>query len=258
MIELLTPYSFSQIPYITYDALDDYAESVVNDFMPERLNIPAPLDVMGFIENYLGLSVAYYKLSYEGLVMGFTAFHDSLIQTLDERTRQITLIPVKAGTIILDTSLKTKRNEQRLRFTGTHEGCHWLIHRNAFSADNIEWNSGIFNLKQLAAKKGRIDYSRSKLEKTDYDRMERQADFVSAAILIPKPALRIAYRRFFEDKGIKPYVINRNADPKEDVLALQLTQYIAGVFNVSKRAALIRLEKLHAIVDRNIWQYRMF
>jgi len=36
----------------------------------------------------------------------------------------------------------------------------------------------------------------------------------------------------------------------EDCYAQQLPEYISGVFNVSKRAALIRLEKLTAIVNK--------
>jgi hypothetical protein len=38
----------------------------------------------------------------------------------------------------------------------------------------------------------------------------------------------------------------------EDCHAKQLTERVAGVFNVSKRAELIQLEKLTAIVDR-VW-----
>jgi hypothetical protein len=57
MLELQTVYSFSQIPYITYAALDDYAEAVVRDAMPETLKTPSPLDVDRFIEFYLNMQI---------------------------------------------------------------------------------------------------------------------------------------------------------------------------------------------------------
>ena len=50
MLELDTSYTFSQIPYITYDALDAYAERLVFDFVPELLNTPGIIDVDSFLE----------------------------------------------------------------------------------------------------------------------------------------------------------------------------------------------------------------
>ena len=75
------------------------------------------------------------------------------------------------------------------------------------------------------------------------------------SILIPRPALRNAYREFFKYYGEKPRRIIRGGDnPMDDYLAVQLPEYVAGLFGVSKRAALIRLEKLTAIVDNKKWR----
>ena len=56
MLELITSYTFSQIPYITYDALDEYTEKLVRDFAPDCLCTPVPLDAEDFMDYYLGLS----------------------------------------------------------------------------------------------------------------------------------------------------------------------------------------------------------
>jgi Zn-dependent peptidase ImmA (M78 family) len=250
MLELQTSYTFTQVPYLTYDALEEYAEALVRDAMPERLNVPGPIDVEAFVEFYLGLSVEFRRICYDKQVLGMTAFNDGVVQVMDEEKGVPEPMPVKAGTVIIDSSLSAKRNLARLRFTAMHEGAHWLLHRKAFAADNPFGAVGVYENQYLAAKAGRIDYSRSQKERTDSERMERQADFLASAVLMPRPALREAFRDFFRSCEVKPRRIVRGRSALDDCCAAQLPEYIAGVFSVSGRAALIRLEKLTAIVNR--------
>jgi len=238
------------VPYITYDALDAYAEDVLRDAMPEALNSLCPVDAERFVEFYLGLDVLFKCLSYDRQILGMTAFNAGYVQVLDELTGVSEPMFVEAGTVIIEPSLTLKRNIQRRRFTYLHEGSHWLLHRKAFSADNPYGDVGKYENQYLAAKEGRIDYSRCQKERDDSERMERQADFLASAILMPRPALRMAYRDFFKFYGEKPREIIRGVDGLDDCFAAQLPEYIGKIFNVSKRAALIRLEKLGAIVDK--------
>jgi Zn-dependent peptidase ImmA (M78 family) len=254
MLELNTGYSFSQVPYITYGALDDYAEALVRDAMPERLTVPGAMDVEKFIEYYLGLSVEFRRICYDRQILGMTAFNDGCIQVANEITGFPEPLPVRAGTVVLDTSLSLKRNLPRLRFTVMHEGSHWLLHRKAFSDENAFGNPGQFENQYLAAKEGRIDYSRSQKERTDIERIERQADFLASAVLMPRPALRTAFKDFFKFYGEKPHRLIRGTNALDDCLIAQLPEYAANIFGVSKRAALIRLEKLTAIVSEG-WNY---
>jgi Zn-dependent peptidase ImmA (M78 family) len=255
MVELETGRTFAGVPYITYDALDGYAEKLVADFAPELLDSPGIVNVEAFVEFYLGLSMRYFRLSYERRVLGMTAFNDGILDIVDEETGRPDSVPVTTGTVILDTSLTAKRNLPRLRFTTMHEGAHWMIHREAFAKDNPFGPVGIYENQFLAAKEGRLDYTRSTLEKTAADHMERQADFLSSAILMPRPALREAYREFFRYYGEKPRrIIKNGANSADDCYAAMLPEYVAGLFGVSKRAALIRLEKLTAIVDNRTWR----
>jgi len=253
MLELKTSYSLSQVPYITYDALEEYAMGIVYDFAPERLYSPGPLDVDTFLEFYLGLTVDFRRICYNKKVLGMTAFNDGTVEVMDEETGQIIDLPVTAGTVIIDSSLELKRNERRRRFTMVHEGGgHWLLHKKAFAEDNPCGPAGIYENQFLAAKEGRIDYSRSQKERNDIERMERQADFLAASILMPKPALRKAFKDYFRLCKEKPRRIVRGESPMDDCHARRLPEYVADVFNVSKRAALIRLEKLTAIVNKGL------
>lgn len=250
MLELKTSYSFSQIPYITYDALDAYAEAVIRDAMPEALIAPAAVDVERFVEFYLGLQLEFKRLSYDRQILAMTAFNAGIVQIIDEASGAPEGLPVTAGTVIIEPLLTQKRNTARRRFTYMHEGSHWLLHRKAFAPDNPMGSVGKFENQYLAAKEGRIDYSRSQKERNDNERMERQADFLASAMLMPKTTLRMAFRDFFRCYGESPRKLVRGTDPFDDCLAVQLPEYIAGIYGVSKRAALIRLEKLNAIVDR--------
>ena len=249
MLELRTGYTFSQVPYITYDALDEYATHIVNDFALERLTYPGALDVDSFLEFYLGLTVDFRRICYNKQVLGMTAFDDGKVEVMDEETGQVVDLPVTTGTVIIDSSLNSKRNEARRRFTMVHEGGHWLLHRKAFAEDNPFGPAGVYENQYLAAKEGRVDYSRSQKERNDTERMERQADFIASAILMPRPALRQAFKDFFKFYGERPRRLVRGINPLDDCYAKQLPEYVAGVFNVSNRAALIRLEKLTAIVN---------
>jgi hypothetical protein len=118
------------------------------------------------------------------------------------------------------------------------------------SLDNPFGPAGKYDNQYLAAKEGRADYSRNQKERTDIERMERQADFLASAILMPKPALREAFKNYFASYGEKPRQIIRGHNPTDDFYAKQLPEYIAKIFNVSNRAALIRLEKLTAIIGK--------
>ena len=145
MIELKTSYTFSQIPYLTYDALEEYAEQVVSDFAPEHLENPGALDVDRFIEYYLGLSVEYHRICYDRKVLGMTAFDDGFIDVANEDTGLPEPLLVSKGTIVIDSSLTvSKRSIPRLRFTMMHEAGHWLLHRKTFSSDNPFSSAGVY------------------------------------------------------------------------------------------------------------------
>ena len=251
MLELITAYSLSNVPYIDDSALEDYAEELVKDFSPEILLSPQPFDAERFIEYYLRLHVEYKRLVYGQRILGMTAFNDGYIEVLNDETGLKEAIDVNAGTVIIDPLLALKRNRPRMRFTITHEGCHWIMHRKAFELANPLSAVRIYDDQPLAAKTGRGDYSRSRRLKTDIDRIERQADFLASAIVMPKDPLRMAYCSFFRSRGEKPWKnIVRGRSETDDQYAKALPLYVAKLFGVSKKAATIRLEKLTAILDK--------
>jgi Zn-dependent peptidase ImmA (M78 family) len=254
MLKLETGYSFSNVPYITCDALDQYGENVVRDAMPDALKAPTVLDVDKFIEFYLNMYVECKRISYDHKILAMTAFDTGIVQVCDDHGGQPFPLAVHAGTLIIDPILLEKRNVARRRFTKMHEGSHWLLHRPAFE-DNPMKSVGVYENQYLAAKEGRLDYSRSTREGNDLDRIERQADFLASAMLMPKTTLRMAFREFFKYYGERPRAVLRGKSEADDQYAKLLPQFVARKFGVSKRAALIRLEKLNAIIGKPSWRY---
>ncbi|MDK9711209.1 ImmA/IrrE family metallo-endopeptidase [Acidaminobacter sp.] len=256
MLELITSYTFSHVPYIEYSALDEYATDVIRDYKRTLLLKPEALDIEDFLEFYLGLQIEYKRLSYDQKVLGLTAFNPGYVQIIDEQTGHTEPLSVETGTVIVENSLTTKRNLPRFRFTLGHEGSHWLLHRKVFSAENQFFSNEKYENQYLAAKEGRIDYSRKQNDRTDSDRIERQADFLSSALLMPKDTLRMTFKEFFKYYDDKPRRIIRGKSPLDDRYASLLPKYVSKVFQVSERAALIRLEKLTGIVDYKTWGNR--
>ena len=247
MIPFDLSYSFSHVPYIEDSILDDYANQVLAHFTPDVLKIPCEVDIERFMEYHLNLTVEYKLLSPDHRILGLTAFNTGYIQVYDEDTLLPSPLMVEEGTVLIDNGLLTKRNEKRMRFTLAHEASHWLLHRRYFSVDNPFFENSIYDNQYIAAKEGRIDYRRHQLERNDSERIEYQADSMASCLLMPIRSLRKAFVAFFRFYKAKPCTVIRGSSAEHDVYAKLLPEYVSKVFNVSKQAAKIRLEKLGAI-----------
>ena len=105
MLQLdISAYSLSGIPYITYEALDEFAESVIRDFNPENLKAPAILDVAKFVKFYLDMEVEYKRVSYDRKIMAMTAFNTGIVRVYDDRGIETLPLAVQEGTLIIDPS----------------------------------------------------------------------------------------------------------------------------------------------------------
>ena len=123
MIELLTSYSFSQVPYITYDALEAYAEDVLRNAKPDALLSPCPIDSAWFLEFYLGMEIVYNRLCYDRKILAMTAFNAGYVQIRDDITGEPDALLVSEGTVIVEPTLTQKRNAPALHSPSCTRGC---------------------------------------------------------------------------------------------------------------------------------------
>jgi len=151
--------------------------------------------------------------------------------------------------VAIDESLEPTdhpNKEGRFRYTVGHEIGHWVQHRHYFLEDP---DQGLLFPKATSKATVICRSSQSK------DPMERQADYFSAYLLMPKEMVYAAWEK--HRGSMTPYIFNRTTrenlramgfvEPGE-LLASMAIEFVAGeiapIFRVSAKAMQIRLEEL--------------
>jgi len=120
----------NNVPILSKNDIDCYAEEFVRDFQPEAFSIPMEFNIDLFVEEYLGLTVDYQYLSCDQRFLGMTIFNDTnKIVVYNPEYHQADYISARAGTIIIDKNLLRTNQEHRYRYTMGHESAHWIFHR---------------------------------------------------------------------------------------------------------------------------------
>ena len=65
------------VPILSKAKIDFIGENLVQDFQPEALNHPEPIDIDKFVEFYLGMTLDFQHLSHNGIYLGMTIFNES-------------------------------------------------------------------------------------------------------------------------------------------------------------------------------------
>ena len=162
------------VPILSKAEIDAIGERFVQDFQPEVLTNPSPVDIEGFIEFYLGMTPDYQYLSHNGVYLGMTVFNDTnKVPVFDPATNRAEYISAKARTVIIDNRLLDESQRHRYRFTLGHEGGHDMI--------------------QCRVDNGMTNKSDTR-KWDDHDWMEWQANHLSAAVLMPKCSVDLLAR----------------------------------------------------------------
>ena len=231
-------YSSTGMPIISNADIDNLGERMVVDFDSSALFAPHPIDIERFVEKYLKMHIEFMFLSHCGVYLGTTVFQttDYLPVYIPEEKRA-EFAHVDANTIVIDGSLDSENQEHRFRFTLGHEGGHGVLHPSFFLStigSSERDDTGIYV-------RCRSDYKATQNSVTGYrfltesERAEQQANRFSAAVLMPKSAVKILLAGLPYNKSSK-WVSN----------AIEM---ISDTFKVSKEAAFYRLKGLKMIED---------
>lgn len=178
----------SGVPILSKEQMERIAEKYIRDFIPEMLQNCMPLPVDNFCEGYQKLIIDYPYLSNNGCYLGMAVFGDQTPVTIYEsETNSIRHELYNSRTILIDRSLLEEEKEQKLRFTAMHECSHQILHANYFR--KLEAKAGEHRIlcRQESVEK---NSSKPSSEWTDVDRMEWQANYLAAALLMPKAAVQ--------------------------------------------------------------------
>ena len=201
-------------PYYREQALEGIAREVITAYDPNLYyGVPRMIPIEDIIEAH-GITLEYQCLRKTGCVLGKTIFDDGGTIIYDYDIPGYTIIAVKGGTIFIDSSLCGEdASTGRLRFTCAHELAHWVLHKKLYSGTG-----------DVAAYNGNVSSDES------HGIIERQADTLASALLMPLPQIKKCFYRL---------KIGRTDE--------QLIAEMANIFEVSKQAMQIRLKSRNLI-----------
>ena len=190
------------VPILSRAEINAIAEGYVQEFQEKALNRPEPFDIEAFLEIYMGMTPDFQYLSHNGIYLGMTVFNETdRLPVYDPYTNRAVYIHADANTVLIDRRLLEDQNqEHRLRFTQGHEAGHGIFHTQCFYRDPAQLS--IFSLldqeTDIPAIRCRTDaiFSRSRTDPghwSDHDWMEWQANAMSSALLLPRPAVRYLF-----------------------------------------------------------------
>lgn len=164
-----------------------FAEAQLRDYRPELLEVPGKIDPIHFIERYLGANIDFQDIYYEegaSPIAGATVFNDEEVRVFDRENMCINVIPVKAGTVIIDNSTINDKNEGFARFTELHEAGHLNMHPAVYC--RTPGQMSIFAARSFVlCKRETMEMGRRRLV-TQEDFREHQANVYAAALEMPE------------------------------------------------------------------------
>jgi len=190
----------------TPKTLDRLGEVLVKRFKPYAMVKPIPVDIRRICMEDLHFKLESHYLAHTLLYYGLFAFEDyPQMPVFIPEKNQAVFVSVHADTVVVDTHLLAHKYINLYRFTIAHEVAHALLHRQVMAYVSPE-GKGSTSIR---------------------NRLERQANRLAAAILMPEAMVLQALKQ-----------------NKKDQLNPDLVGHIAGNFQVSRQAVYYRLLSL--------------
>lgn len=224
-------------------------EQIVRDFDPDMFHNPHPLEIDALAEFYLHMIPEFQYLSHCRLYLGMTVFRDTnRIIVYNPEKNKAEYFSAKAHTVIIDNSLLAENQEHPYRFTMGHECSHEIFHRPFFlntrnfrPMDIVQRDHKTMAVacRQVRNYKGMPDTSLW----TDLDSVEWQADYMSSAMLMPESIIKRIVGSYDRE-----YL-------KDHSCRLMIAQDISDMFNVSIKAAEIRMSEVGKLPKDNLMDF---
>lgn len=215
---------------ISNEELETLCYKQLNDFDQECFSNPKALDTGKFVENYLGFDVSFYTL-HDKSIHGFTARKPGKFKILNDG--KIEKRVAKKGDIVINEDPSI--NKERKNSSSMHEAKHGQTDLDV--ADCVfEESDGSFLIN-------RSD-NREKLSNI-LDIIERQADVYATFMLLPAPAVKMVFVKFF-----RLLTSRVSSLLYKDIVGL--VKNMAAFFEVSKMMMAIRIEELKLLKDENL------
>lgn len=244
MVDIRFKYGLNNVPRVSDTEIEHHAIQYLQDYNADLLRTPQPLDVEDFAEGYLHLRFHYTNLSHTGFIWGRMVFNNTMIIVYDPEKNIADEEPVNANTIVIDNSLLEENREINFRSTVMHECGHSVYHPEYYCIDYSELSLGghvdVARLPYTHCKSSDIqgEWASGKKRRltTDFDWLEHQAKYFSAATLMPQEAMRVLCR----SPKVQTYCFEKHPKLENDALVA----IVAQKFLVSQESARIRIKQL--------------
>ena len=225
--------------YYTKYYLEDLAEQINKKYYPERLDKVSPLDTYDLMEK-LNLEVEWKYISPNSDLLGMIFFEDSTWFVWEKGTYTKGDIPkpesFKKGTIVINNILIKKHDEEKERFVSGHEIMHWIKDKEYFEKSTSNGlhicDNGAFNSTCWNQEMGELDI------------IERQTNYLNAAVLMPKELIKKEFFRRLRYKNIPLLPL------KEERYMIFVLKDLAKSFGLNLSPIRYRLYDLN-ILERN-------
>ena len=221
------------------DELEEMAEAINAKFFPERLNKAMPFDPYLFLDK-LGYEYQWALISPGLQISAMTLFSDSYwyiwSKSSYERGDKPKIKDFKKKTVLINERfLNLKKTHYSEMFAVAHEGCHIIKDRHYFE----EHSSEVASIYRANDSK-RIYW---KGNEPTVELIERQNDYLTAAVIMPKEQIKTEFFKALRWKTIPNEPIEFEPYMKRGIAAL-VKLYDIG-FNVVK----YRLQDINVLIE---------
>lgn len=177
-----------QPPYLSKNKLEMKAETLLAEYHDGAyLREAMPLDIEHFAEFQINANIDYQELTFDGRILGMSVFQTLTKSIVHKEGAKVDII-FPAQTIVIDHKALEDSPESRTRFTIAHECAHLILHQNIYYRDPLMKCSSHSSYRPFTATSENV--------RTDtVDRAEFQANYLGAALLMPRTPFSDAYQR---------------------------------------------------------------
>lgn len=241
---MIWPQSLSDVPILSKDDMELIANSKMKEFHNIAGFEEPSFSVWKFATRFLKKQVRFDWLSNNGSILGLSVFTNG--------TRLPFYIPeendldwriVDENTILLDRTLEQSMSVSihRPRFVLMHECAHQILHANYYKSQALKSKpmAAAYSIQKSSEPASRINNAKESWE--DLDWIEWQANYLAAALLMPKFMIDYVHQ---ESMALISYKDKVRLHYSEYLAYQSLILETARYFRVSPIVARLRLESI--------------
>ena len=224
----------------TKDKLEALADAVNRKYFPERLSSAIALDPYDLVDK-LGCTVDWKYISPDDTILGATFFSDCVWPVWPNGTFKkgdmCTFDLFRTGTIVINQRVldsKSKKAKQFENFIVGHECSHWIKDKDYFESHGEQ---DAYHICQ----KNDFESTWWRPSMTDIEIIERQTNYLNAAILMPRDVIKREFFRIGRYRNIPTQAIEYKSYMRGWVAEL------AKKFDLNFNPVLYRLQDLGVI-----------